>query len=178
MLDEIGLELVIVRELHAAVVRRLAMQPLRLLRDVRQLVCEQRLTGGTPHRLLGRVAHEDHTGRADGHGVGVALPVELLGKLTGVNAHVSEVDAEALLVLLADAVLERIATTGAPRHDLQQARWIVFLGELVREILGGRLRCGGSVGSSFDTWLGTFYGLLVLAFPPIPAAGPGRHVTL
>ena len=129
VLDELGLGLVLLGERHAAVERRLAMQALlRLLRDVRQLVGEQRLAGRAAHRLLGRAAHEDHAGRADRHGVRVALAVELFGELAGVDADVTEVDAEPLLVLLRG----RCARARSPRparfdDDLQQSLGVVLL---------------------------------------------------
>ena len=114
-LDGVGLLLVLLGERHLddGLAMEAAAEAALLLRDVGQLVGEQRLTGGARHRLLGRVAHQDHAGAADGHGVRVALAVELLGELAGEDADVAEVDAELALVAVADASAR--ATRPCPR---------------------------------------------------------------
>ena len=115
------------------------MQALLGLGDVGELVGEQGVTAGCRHRAVGRVAHEDHAGAADRHGVGVALAVELLGEATVEHPDVTEVDAELGLVARAQRVVEGLALTGARRDQLQQALGVPSLGdvpgELVRELL-------------------------------------------
>src|SRR6185295_6125310 len=76
----------------------------------------------------------DHAGRADRDGVRAVLAVELLREFTGVHADVAEVDAETLLVLGADRMIEQLALAGPPRHHAEHPLGVVLARELVGEI--------------------------------------------
>src|SRR4029078_13101135 len=97
-----------------------------------------------------------------------ALPVELLREFAGIDADVAEVDAEPLLVLGADRMVERPAFAGGLRDQAQQPLGVVLASQLVGELVGTGLGlfvliAHASLSTSFR----------VLAFPR-----PRRNVTL
>src|SRR5262249_37772788 len=79
------------------------------LRDVRELVGEERGVRRRALLVLRRLPHEDHAGVADGEGFGAVRLGDLLGERAGVDADAAEVDAEALLEAAAVAGVEALA---------------------------------------------------------------------